>query len=309
MQNHNLEVLKILRDNYELQVGKRRKLVLPSDLGLTIDGNTLLMHLNAESVCKNMQTDSSAFEGWALVAKRWGQFQRILLSWNKPSDLKNGHYQRFLFRAKYFSKYSHSWFEIDGKCDSYLDALLIKDDITYFLNHPSTNRDKNDPKRIEGILENKFISGELHEPLVKLTNAEFINRQLPVGVFINKVARNNEIFPRSKSAIDLWGISNNDELLLFELKAERNNKVGIISELFFYSCVMQSLKDGMFKYEKEDQSLKRIATTSITHAYFLAPELHPLIDKATIDEINIVMRPKIEFHYIQIPDFSIKQIW
>ena len=133
MQDQSPEILKRLRENYKLQAGKRRKLVLPSDMILKINRDSLTMHLTAESVCKNMQTDSSAFEGWALVTKRWGQFQKIILSWDKPIDLKNGHYQRFLFRVRYFNEYFHSWFEIDEKCRCYLNYLLISDDKTYYL--------------------------------------------------------------------------------------------------------------------------------------------------------------------------------
>jgi hypothetical protein len=150
-------------------------------------------------------------------------------------------------------------------------------------------------------LEQRFAAGDLKERLINITNAKFIERQLPVGLFKGRVARGNEIFTRGKSAIDLWGVNKENDLLIFELKAGNNARVGIISELFFYVCVMQELKNGRFKYEGSgSSSILEIAKTRKIIAYLLAPKLHCLITPKTLWELNNVSGAEVEYKGIAI---------
>jgi hypothetical protein len=127
---------------------------------------------------------------------------------------------------------------------------------------------------------------------------------LPVGVFKKSVSKLTSIFPRLKSAIDIWGISKNNELLLFELKADANNKVGIITELYFYCCIMRNVQSGRFKHEKSDGDLDMIAKSKNINAYFLAPKLHLLVDKELVRLLNVKLSPDIEIQYLQFSDNS-----
>ena len=184
------------------------------------------------------------------------------------------------------------------------------DDVTdYYLSPPYNERDKNDVQGKESILEYHFSLGDWKDALKSATNADYLNRQLPVGVFNKPVSNKTRILPKNKSAIDIWGISKANELLLFELKAEGNNKVGIISELYFYSCVMYRVQKGQFKYEKyKIPNLDKIAKTKKIKAYFFAPSLHPLIDRTLVDYLNTGTAPEVEFHYLRLPGIGGKPI-
>jgi len=302
MTSQNSEVLKKIKKTYSsTKPEKKRNIKIPSGINLSIDDNSIKMKLSVKAVCSNMQTNNGAFEGWALVIKRWGKYEKVIISWDKPDLIDNGHYQRFLFRLKHFSQDFDSWFSIDKECEMLLDDLKIKNTTTYFLNMPNKRGDKvlSNP---EAILEDLFVNGNLRESLMNISNAETVFRQLPVGVFENKVSKKTSIFTRGKSAIDIWGVSNSNELLVFELKADNNEMVGIISELYFYVCVLQKVRKLIFKHENchiENKHLLRIAETKSIKAYFLAPILHPLIDREILRLLNEETPDEINYQYIQ----------
>lgn len=302
-ENNNAQVLKKIKEEFEHTYPneKKRNLKLPSGINFMVDGNTVTMQLS--TACANVQKDESAFEGWALVVRRWGMYEKVNIMWEKPADIADGHYQRFLFRLSNFYKDFKPWFSIDENCQPFLNDLRIKGNKSYLLNIQDKNSAIKEPNDAESKLERRFVTegDSLREHLMKLTMAKFIDRQLPVGVFENAVAEKNKILPGRKSAIDLWGISIGNELLLFELKAEKpkvSPKVGIVSELYLYVCVMQMLRKGNFKYENcGDARISKIAGTKKIIAYFLAPELHPLIDKNIIEELN---QTDVEYHFLKI---------
>lgn len=312
----NDEVLNRIRENFPKDHPSYNYLALPSDIKFTPEGsNAIKMSIPEAAVGTNMQEDTAAFEGWALVLKRWGGYEKVILRWDQLSkdadNSERGHYQRFLFRVANFSRDFLSWFSISPNDGSDLRSLEIDEKKTYYLNRPSENRDKGkESERKESKLEYKYACKDWSESLKEKVNAEILDRQLPVGVFFDpgnhtkrKVTAENAIFSRGKSAIDIWGISKSNELLIFELKADGNNKIGIITELYFYGCVMQRLRKGTFKYEKHDTSpIDRIAGTQKIKAYFLAPELHPLIDKTLVDLLTTGTAPNVEFHYLKVPE-------
>ena len=303
-------ILDNIEKNFEKNRNIKRKFKLPSIIDFTITDHTVEMHIPKDTIAKNMQDDSAAFEGWALVIKRWGNADKVVLSWDRHNSVIDGHYQRFLFRVKNFLMDFGSWFSISPDSQIYLEELRIKDAGTYFLNSPARNRKESESQRTESKYEIKFTSKEFwRKDLKNASDAEFLNRQLPVGVFEGDIKKDNSIFTGGKSAIDIWGI-NHDELLLFELKAEKNNKIGIISELYFYSCIMRCVQKGRFKHKKSDTDtdtdtdLDLIVNSKKIKAYFLAPRLHPLIDQPVMDELNAALAPNIEFQYLQFEEIS-----
>jgi len=306
MSTDKREVLRLIKIAFNAEVGIPNNIRLPRDIEFVISGNNVEMKLLSDAAESNMQEDKAAFEGWALALKRYAKFDNVVLSWQRKrfdkKDNRNGHYQRFLFRVDNFSWDFKSWFSVKPSCLPYLKNLAIDDASTYYLNHPSKDRSITIPQQKEGILEFKYTFREWAKDLKDKTNAAFLDRQLPVGVFKKKVKEDNSIFTRGKSAIDIWGISKNNDLLLFELKADGNNKIGIITELYFYCCVMQRVQKGQFKYEKNDvPNLDKIEKTKKINAYFFAPELHPLIDKRLVGLFKAPLAPKLDFHYLIFP--------
>jgi hypothetical protein len=313
MSTDKATVLQRIKHTFNTEAKIPNNLRLPSDIEFEIRGNSVEMRLSAIAVGKNMQEDKASFEGWALVLIRWGKFDKVFLSWNRPSfdpeSSAEAHYQRFLFRVDNFSWDFSSWFSVSAGCLKYLTDLKINDASNYYLSPPYNERDKKDVKGTESILEYHFSLGDWKDALKSITNADYLNRQLPVGVFNKPVSNKTRLLPKNKSAIDIWGISKTNDLLIFELKAKGNIKIGIITELYFYCCVMQRIQKGQFKYEKYDVPyLDRIAKTVKINAYLLSPELHPLIDKELVGQINLYTLPSMGFHYLRFPSEDGSQV-
>jgi hypothetical protein len=306
MSEDKIKVLRLIKDAFNKEINIPNNLRLPRDIEFVISGNNVEMLILKDGVLCNMQDDNAAFEGWALVLKRWGKFDKVVLSWDRPQfqtdSSEEAHYQRFLFRMKHFLVDFKKWFSVSPSCLSLLIDLKIDDITDYYLSFPKKDRDNNALKGTESQLEYKFSFGEWKDALKSASNADYLNRQLLVGVFYKPVKNKTRILPQNKSAIDIWGISKNNELLLFELKIDGYKPLGIITELYFYCCVMRRFQKGQFKYEKNDvPNIDRIAKTINIKAYFLAPELHPLIDKNLIDYLNERIAPDVEFHYLKFP--------
>jgi hypothetical protein len=267
---------------------------LPRSIRFTSDGATVRMHLAPACVKANMQDDASSFEGWALALKRWlPEISRVELAWDFDGEEGHTHYQRFLYRVRSF-KSMFDWFQLGSSCDEELRRLKTNGaGDRYLLNTPKRDRatppqsycaSLGDALSSEHKLE-CFIA-ENPEVLKALLHMNTLHRQCPVGVFRNRVksGADYEIFPRRHSAIDLWGVDlEARKLFLFELKKPGNAPMGALSEILFYSCVMEDVQKGRFTFQEPNDE---ICSTAAISAYILAPEWHPLIDKELIQMVN-----------------------
>jgi len=302
MSNDNRLILETIKTAYEKTGHSSRAIKLPRSIDFVIkDDTSVKMKLPSSCISANMQSNESAFEGWALVLKRWGKFDKIIVDWEENKNSKfEGHYQRFLFRIEEFKNLFPDWFEIDDACAHLLDALKTKIHKCLLLNQAG-ERKALDYEKLKGEvkLEYEFVCGGRRRYLMGLCKAKSLDRQFPVGVFHDDVGEGYEIFTTRKSAIDIWGISEDGDLLIFELKTAKNISVGIITELLFYCNVMQNLKDCRFHYkDPADPTIGTIRKTSKIKAYFLVPRLHPLVDETLVQMLNFATVPKIEFDYI-----------
>jgi len=312
--NNKEFVLKKLKE-----VTKIKSLKLPTYLDITEANGVVTLSMKAikrekqsYGVLANMQQDDAAFEGWAICMKAAVPEWKFMLHWDFPEDKKNGHYQRFLYRAKRFRSL-YSWFTIvDQGLEEIENFSLIKDsdEPKYILNAPL-----GDPKRTndaehspENLIENTIIKTQPHE-LNSLFNVKTYHRQLPVGLFLDSVAKKNAIFTHGKSAIDIWGISEDKTLVIFELKALGNTKIGAISELFFYAMVMRDEQQKHFR-RKSNSELGISETTSVK-AMILAEQVHPLINNPKVFELmNQPCANHIEFGYVRNPaSYSYKRAY
>jgi len=295
---------------------KPNRIKLPGAITFKIDGASVKMELGHSCVKANMQDNSSSFEGWALAIKRWlPEYQRIDLSWNfdekQLKDVEKQHYQRFLFRVKHFASL-FSWFSIAPSNRDELNKLRTDTTPVQVVTAPKIKRPKGtkDSDIIDDLILNEhklecFIN-ERPEPLSTLFEITQMDRQYPVGLFEGKVIKGSEIFPRGHSAIDLWGTNKTGELFLFELKARKNTPVGILSELFFYSYIMEGVQQGRFTLQTPDS---RISSTSKIRAYMLAPEWHPLIDTELLQIANTAFKEsgrQIRFGAVRIVPKDLK---
>jgi hypothetical protein len=283
-------------------------LKLPSYLGVTEDNGVVTLSMKAiqqgktaHGVLANMQQDDAAFEGWTICMKAAMPEWKFKLEWEFPEDRKNGHYQRFLYRAKRFSAFYTSWFSIaDDGLNEIETHACISDSGKYMLNAPSGDPERtNDAEHSpENLLENTIIKTQPHE-LNHIFKVKKYHRQLPVGVFHGSVAKKNAIFTHGKSAVDIWGVAEGNTLIIFELKALGNRKIGAISELFFYAMVIRDEQKGLFI--RTHQHGAEIKATSLIKAMLLAEDIHPLIKNPKVFELlNQPLKGAIEFGYVKM---------
>ena len=301
------EILKELRARAKIS-----RLALPKHLHLEEQNGVVTLSLTTvegsapRGVTANMQQDASAFEGWAAGMKALVPEWRFRLNWVAPRNTADGHFQRFLYRVKKFSAYYCNWFSVAQGCST--QALRIKDHETYQLNAPSktnNSRTNDSTRNAENVIENKIIK-DGDSPVKHAFKIARLERQLPVGVFCDKVEKKNAIFAHGKSAVDIWGITSANELVIFELKAPKNEKVGAISEIFFYAMVLADEQAGLLIRKNPPGELIR-KTTSLK-ALLLASAVHPLITNRVFDLLNAPFKqraaafPKIEFGYEKLPE-------
>lgn len=281
------EIIKLLNDNLS-GVYEDVKCRLPKDIGIKKQGSTLVMNLSRRCLTTNMQTDAGAFDAWALVLK--GCFFRlsvnnpqyagikVRIDGKRPEDMSKselGHYNRFLYRLAKFID-SNDW----------VYSLDFEDEIRLFrkkynevvINVP---QDEALPKagKDEAKLERAYLA--LYQD-----RFDSAGQQLPVRLFQKEVKESCAI--TASGFIDLWSLSiKQNKLTIYELKTEDNKKVGILSELLFYVCVMQDVMSHRINILQTSQyrSFGDIYDAYISKRFyvegvFLAPKLHPLLGYA-----------------------------
>lgn len=275
-----IEILKELRKTTLIS-----SLKLPKHLGLSSEKGTLFITLTENGLLGNMQTDASAFEGWAFAIKSICPeiAKKIVIQWKSP-EKGNLHYNRFLYRAIRFEE-SYEDVEIKPLDDKSRDELeAIKSELKeWVINYPASDAlsyaQKGEAQLERAIL--RHFSDDL-----QLTSGN----QLPVGLFFKekKATRENARTPHNGSQIDLWTLKD-DTFTVYELKKDDNKMVGIISELMFYVNVIKDINQGIITYPSTaveginfrsfENVLKFLPSNTQLkiEGVFLSNELHPLL--------------------------------
>lgn len=303
------ELEQLINEEYRSrypEINRRNKLNLPGYYNYFVDNETLYLTIN--DVTANMYDDPGAFDSWALVIKNWVLgINNIKLRWKRPDNINDLHYQRFLYRVQKATEVFYQWLEVDDSCINLLDDLQIKSGNKYLVNVPKQevqNKASNDEAKVERAFVNIFY--DILANAVQMNDNSFYN-QLPVGLFKNEIADSNAIFPSKNAMIDIWGLNpDKKELHIFELKKEdAKRKMGIYSELFFYTMFEKDIIDGNFVFPDNVEPCRGICELmKLEHksikAHFLANKLHPLIDKNMMDIINEALEQyDIEFDFIK----------
>lgn len=311
---HENDMIVDLREKVKLACGRLRSIKLPKyiyfnikdDLTLSISIKEMEATENGlaimkNPVCENMQKDNAAFEGWTICLKSWlANIDKVELSWDIPSGktLRNGssrqHYNRFCYRVMRFKEAFPEWFGISNENQTEIEKFS-KDFIEIRNNTYSKIPDKKSRHGGFGETDLEYaMANEFSGIMTSIFNLNFIDRQFPVGL----KQKNEQFFTGGLSAIDLWGIKD-DVLSVIELKyipknGAKNIRVGIISELFLYSCVMRDIVKGVIGKpslpiinENEEYFYNNANKYRKVNAYMLANEFHPLIEnKKVLDLLN-----------------------
>lgn len=246
------------------------------------------------------------------IKNRVGQGEKI--------GAKYCHYARFLYRAWKMKELYNDWFSVSDTNktevvkfgDLYQNALNSENEKLFF----SDPKKKSDIKDVTEITENhlekwfveytkksnndKNIQHKQKTWGEKLLGVE-LHDQFPCGVFYGNnyneaVHGMNRVF--NTGYFDLWGFNKKeDTYYLCELKKKGNEKLGIVSELFFYSCLMKDLiriatskefKDHFKKKRKMYRGFNEFVDgariNAAVKAFFLIPDFHSFIKGKQEDE-------------------------
>ena len=285
----------------ELKRARGAPIRIPSQIQFKSADNQCDIYMPTSAVCTNLQQDQAAFEGWALVLKTWLDCN-VSLDWEPPANPMDQHYQRFLYRVIRFNKVI-DWFEIGESSMQYLmDSLILetrgvsKEPMGNFLvNVPGKRKEVRPPQRqmaLEKMSENELELLFFTKPQnllhsVGLGKSNEILRQIPVGVFAREVSRNTRVFPGVGGKADLGVIDDAGTVWLFELKKPGNNKVGVISELLFYSHIIRDIQLGIFGYEekKKGRNEHRMCEADRVVSFILAKRLNGSVDNKILFEL------------------------
>lgn len=294
------EILNQLKD-----VSGSTSLRFPSDLDIFSKDGVLTIFVNTKGLENNMQTDPSAFEGWAIAIKSIAPdlAKFVTIQWT-GIGLEKGtnynHYRRFLYRVIRFTQ-SYDWTSfkpLDNQAAS--DIENVNSELSeWVVNYPK-NKTQDNATMPEALLERKIKSflPAIHD------------QQLPVGMFYKIKSNKTRRTPGGKAGIDLWSLEG-CMLNIYELKTDINNPAGIISELMFYTNVMQDLVSGTIKYASGadkvtirsfDKLYYAICSKQITKVYgvFLSNNLHPILQIRQEELFEIINQNTRKIHYKQV---------
>lgn len=298
-----------------------------TNIDCNYDDRNQRLEINIKHPDCNMQYDYADFEAIAFSA--WSLFSdlNIVLKYNclewghkfplpiEGKKVKSNilHYMRFLYRAYKmrslygkFTIHNENNKEVDTFARLYESALKNK---KFCMTIP--NKESSVGDGLEARLEKWFVLKSYDKPegnvvvnmLKQKTGATVLYDQFPCGLFYDSFPPDDakRIFPRG--AFDLWSITESKDLCLFELKKPTNVGLGIISELFFYSCVCKDFKEPSL--EKGSTKIRGfdvfLSANNKIKAYFLIPQFHPFIEKHK-DEIIKIMNQRnddVKYDYIK----------
>ena len=273
----------------ELQA-KNKNLRLPSGMGFSIEDKVLTIRMEENGLTSNMQTDTSAFEGWAICLKAWlpEYISEVKIEGGRPSvkekSKEERHYNRFLYRLNKFIEI-YSWV---STTDDFKHEIkkIFNEKTDLYINVPRQDASKG-ATHCEAQLERAFR---------KKNEGSYctLDHQLPVRIFSNKETKEKDAITPG-GFIDIWGITD-DCLKIFELKLPVNKEIGIISELMFYVNVMTDIFQHKIAIPRESQyrsfdQLKEFYEKKWCkriEGVFLADNFHSMIENKKEDVLQII---------------------
>ena len=285
--NHS-DLNLLLRQSFRQRSAIRRNVRLPSEAGIRFSGDLTCtkLFMSTTAVQANMQGDAAAFEGWSIVLMAWCGVRRIAIDWDDPTDAATGHYQRFLYRLGHFEALLGPDVVGIRRRERLVGCRIGAGSVaTLNLAGVSDTVEALSLPKSEADLEKRLAGGNPaeHARLMAGLGLVRLDRQMPVGVFDGPPSRGGAIFTGGKSAIDLVGLGADGALWLLELKTARNIKVGALSELFFYSMVLNDARQGRIVFHDKPAGKRATITPSNIraapriHARVLAEASHPLL--------------------------------
>ena len=305
------EILKLLKNET-----RNAYLRFPEGLEAESDNGVLTITMTQNGLQDNMQTDHSAFEGWAIAIKANAPqlAEKVIIKWHGIGlgvGTTYNHYRRFLYRVVRFEQ-SYEWVScmaLDKQAENDLKSV-ISELSQWVVNYPDSQ------SKVEASKGEARLERQLKDYLSKIH--EHSDHQLPLGLFYSVKNSNNERTPRQGSQIDLWTMTG-DTITIYELKDDNNRKVGIISELMFYVNVMLDVIEHTFdfsdgasksKFRSFDALYDAINSNSIHNieGVFLTNDLHALLKSSSSEVFELLNNNARGIKYKQM-GFKIAEIY
>lgn len=274
------------------------------EYGLNKKTHNLTIRLSHKCLKANMQSNEAAFDSWAIVLKYYLSdiVDTVTIEWDDNIEKPNEgyqHFNRFVYRLTKFAQ-TYDWVKVGGKLPSLPSMLKCNFPLQ---NAADSDRHKDDS---EGRLECEFVENN------KKTY-DYIDHQLPVGLFDQKKSNKTFYTTGQNSAIDIWAVKGN-VFSIFELKKPENKPLGIISEIMFYTNVVNDLFTHRIQYDdtKELQNTLKNNYRGFRHFYdlylsgkitkinaiMLADDFHTAITPGLIEFIND--SPRLKYYRIEL---------
>lgn len=267
----------------------------PSGLELFGQSSDVEMHLIPEAVSDNMQEDHAAFEAWCLALQVHCQVEQIQIDLLSDTAVLGVHPNRFKYRLRTMRELFPKLISIKPKSAWLSEPLTEGGELKINKSYPRKSPPDLEPsaamERAKDGTESQLEFGlEVSWAFRQAFGLTTVMRQWPIGVFQNAVKRANELLPRSKSAIDLIAVGDDEApLFLFELKKADNRKAGIVGELLFYTAVMRDVLQRTITYE-DDRAARNcalspsdiLARQSIVSVFITNGRHHPLVEQGAI---------------------------
>lgn len=267
----------------------------PSGLELFGRSSEIEMCLIPEAVSDNMQEDHAAFEAWCLALQVHCGVHHIQIGLRSNLPISGVHPNRFRYRLATMRELFPGLISIAPNSEWLSQPLTESGELRINKSYPRKSPPDLEPwaamERAKNGSESQLEFGlEVSSAFRRAFGVSTVMRQWPIGVFENSVKRANELLPRSKSAIDLVAIGDDQApLFLFELKKADNRKAGIVGELLFYTAVMRDVLHRTITYEDE-RAAKHcslapadiLARQSIVSVFITNGRHHPLVEQGSI---------------------------
>ena len=322
-----------------------------SKVDIERNGDRLFIKIN--NPVDNMQTDAANFESIALMCrcvepKCDVEIDFALSGWKETIDKKKvvskgwnekfgkkakecNNYLKFLYRADAFRR-AYEWVHFSASAVAEMDRFVKLLGSATTNNIPGEKATFNENKGLEHVIENKLTHTEkgllyLYQLYYDKTQAHhyIVQNQLPNGLFSaglsQEPSEGNMIF--STGYYDIWSLDNEGNFNVFELKEPGNNKLGIISELFFYAVYAREVltnkkklhqKAAMKNFRGYDELYDAVNKGSVNNVrafFFLAKDSgHPAIKLhklRLLDELND-NRLGIRFDFLYYDPSIVEQI-
>jgi hypothetical protein len=272
---------------------------------------------------KNMQSDATCFEALALIYKcaLSKKIEKVEIGFNHYNSdtigkgAKKYSYNRFLYRLDLFQRAFPDWVMLTEKAGAERDAfvsMLVSQSPSN--NIPERKAEFKESKGIEHVIENKLARtkngqeylSQLYQDETKDKNNILpfsIYNQLPCGLFncgiSEKPKEEKRIFPTG--FFDIWGLDDKKNFCIFELKKdEKNEHLGVISQLFFYAAYSQDIllnKDRLHQknsrknyrgYNELYDAIINSEVLSVKAVFLFGQGVHPHIEEHKEELIKLM---------------------